>query len=67
MKKRSKEIKRKVLGIGYPWFFNSDKSGPYDSIKLYGAGSSRSKLLALKIGELGNWKKIKLIAEYENP
>lgn len=64
MKKR----KRIVLGEGHPWFCSSD--GVYDAIQLTKNRVAQSILLRgdektvpLELGNLGNWNRIRLIAE----
>lgn len=62
MKRKPKKVRRIILGTGYPWFFTQDgKSTPYDSMSLY--SESRKTAVPLKIKDLGNFNKIRLIAE----
>ena len=55
-----KKLKRVVLGVGYPWFFAST-----GKVVLYTKenGMPNGKPVFLKSGYLGDWNKIRLVAE----
>ena len=52
-----------VLGTGYPWFFRKEGSVGYVVMRLV-TTKNGSTDVPLKIGDLGAYQKIKLIAEY---
>ena len=58
-----KKTHRQVLGVGYPWFVNGSKGQGFSRILLVDKKNGTDEV-NLKIGELGAYKKIKLIAEY---
>jgi hypothetical protein len=65
--------KRIILGVGYPWYsegvdFEGRKTGYWGSIKLYSNPNAfgfpqGTKIVELKNGNSGAWKKYKLIIE----
>ena len=59
--KPKKKPRRVVLGVGHPWFYHVGM-GFYDKVALT---SSQNKWPAkeLNLGNLGNWNKIRLVAE----
>lgn len=69
-----RKVKRKVLGVGYPWFlyeavFTNDRNTRIGYFKvLLMDGPSRQdgrNPVELNFNGLGAFKKIRLIAEYE--
>lgn len=66
MKKKPKKVRRVVLGVGHPWFWKSKiTDSGWGSVSLWTSeppyGSSERK--RLKIGSLGGYNKIRLVAE----
>jgi len=66
----TKHTKRVVLGEGHPWFFASRSDGLYDCVQLTKDPvecslllRSKKGLVPLKLRELGNWNRIRLVAE----
>jgi len=61
-----KVIHRKVLGVGYPWFQYDTKEGKYTGVILMDGPNRQAgrKVVPVKFGDLGAFRKIKLIAEY---
>ncbi len=57
-----KRVKRVVLGVGYPWFSRVEGSCGFVSVKLVTTRNGSTNLL-LNVGDLGAYKKIKLVAE----
>lgn len=72
MKTRNKNSRRKlkriVLGVGHPWFEKVDGPGVvgYQKVSLM-EGDGKGDALTLKIGELGGYSKIRLVAEVMRP
>jgi hypothetical protein len=66
--KPKRKPRRVVLGVGHPWF-SADPGTTFMAVRLTTSEVSRSILLrtfdwrAIKTGGLGNWNKIRLIAE----
>ena len=59
--KRTRKVKRVVLGVGHPWFF--PKQGIlFDSVVLYSQDGCGERI-ALKHDAIGGWNKIRLVAE----
>lgn len=64
MKKLSK--KRQVLGTGFVWFSTpvSTPGHSYVYVHLTKSEHGHGEDVQLKIGELGGWQKVRLVAEY---
>jgi len=69
-----RKVKRKVLGVGYPWFFydyvqtNSRnwRLGYFNMCLMDGPNRQEGRHpVELNFTGLGAWKKIRLVAEYE--
>lgn len=67
-KNSRRKLKRIVLGVGHPWFEKVDGPGVvgYQKISLM-EGDGRGDALTLKIGKLGGYNKIRLVAEVLRP
>ena len=63
MKKTTRRVRRQVLGTGYPWFVREVDSLGYVILRL-ATKKNGSTDVPLKIGDLGAYQKIKLVAEY---
>jgi len=72
------KVKRKVLGVGYPWFlYDKVQLANWCSVEPQQEGYYKllladkpnrtpgRKAVEIKFGELGAFKKIRLVAEYE--
>lgn len=60
--KPRRKVKRVVLGVGHPWFTYRTRDGGYSMVELLkrdGSGGS----VAMNIGKLGGYNKIRLVAE----
>ena len=63
MKKKTRRVHRQVLGTGYPWFFRKEGSCGFVVFRLVKEKNGSTDVV-LKIGDLGAYQKIKLVAEY---
>ena len=62
---RTKRVKRVVLGVGHPWLHNlwGGRTGKmYDAVSLYPKDCA-GVIKVLKLGNLGGYNKIRLVAE----
>lgn len=75
MKKKTRRVRRQVLGIGYPLFGKKKGTFGFVDVRLVTNPNDRERYnergiiflsedVVLKIGDLGAYQKIKLIAEY---
>lgn len=68
-KAKPKKVRRVVLGVGHPWFSEVSAAGSWQSVRLTKTAVHPSILLRsfdwqnIKAGGLGNWNKIRLVAE----
>ena len=65
-KKPAKKVRRVVLGTGHPWFLFSQRMGARQGVRTVvclGAREGFSEDVRLNFGNLGNWNKIRLVAE----
>jgi len=60
-KRKPKKPRRVVLGVGYPWF-GSELGERYCNVSLL-QGDQWTPAKTLKIADLGNYNKIRLVAE----
>lgn len=70
MRKAARIKKRHLLGVGYIWF--SRRSGVagargFDHVALTTYRDGVGPFVAIKIGALGGWQKVRLYAEYILP
>lgn len=64
-KKTTRRVRRQVLGTGYPWFLQ-DADRRYTKVLLMSGPNHEAGrgIVEIKFGDLGAFKKIKLVAEY---
>ena len=59
--RKRKRVRRIVLGVGHPWFLRG--SCMYRTLVSLGRDGGDPGDVELKFGNLGNWNRIRLVAE----
>ena len=58
------EVKRVVLGTGFPWVYPADRGGPYSAVRLYKSLESEEQA---ELRDLDDLTRIRLVAEILTP